>query len=529
MPAESLPLAGRMEILRQRLASIPERMGEALARTAYSANIKERRDHSCALFAENAELLAQAAHIPVHLGSMAVAVRSVQRALDLQSGDVALLNDPFAGGTHLPDITMVSPVNDGERRIGYVANRAHHADVGGVAPGSMALTDSIHDEGVRLPPVRWYAAGKERTDVRDLLLDNVRTPSERLGDLRAQRAANEVGLRAFCELRTRYDEREFAELIHTLWEYAERRVRRTISELPDGRYPAEDFIEGDGFTDTPIRIAVTVRIEGDQANIDFAGTDPAVRGPLNCPMSVTHAAVAYVFICLAGEGLPHNAGMYRPIRVVAPDGCVVNAAYPSAVAAGNVETSQRIVDVLLAAVEQAAPRRIPAASAGTMSSLTLGGINPDTGEEFSYYETIGGGSGASAAGPGESGIHTHMTNTRNTPIEALEQAFPLRVRRYALAAGSAGRGTHDGGEGIIREITELAPMRGALLADRHRTGPPGRADGLSGKPGHACILRADGSTSKLGSKAAFELAVGDTIQVVTPGAGGHGPVQLVGA
>lgn len=543
MPIADLPLPGRLEVFRQRLVAIPERMGETLARTAYSANIKERRDHSCALFDTAGNLLAQAAHIPVHLGSMAVSVGAVRDAVDMRPGDAVLLNDPYAGGTHLPDLTLVSPIHDNNGRLlGFVANRAHHADVGGATPGSMGASESIHEEGLRIPPVRWFEAGREVLEVRRLLLANVRTPQERLGDLRAQAAANEVGRAAMCALMARYDAEEFARLADALCDYAERRMRAAIGRIAAGTYSHTDFLEGDGFREESIPIAVTLTVRGDEVEVDFAGTSPAVRGCVNCPLTVTRAAVNYVFTCLAGRGVPLNAGLDRPIRIVAPPGCLGHAQYPSAVAAGNVETSQRIVDVLLGALAQAVPELIPAASAGTMTSLTLGGCDPRNGGAFTYYETVGGGSGGSAHGDGESGIHTHMTNTRNTPIEALESAVPVRVSRYALAdrltqsgaaaprdsatqpAGIGGFGMRRGGHGIVRELIALADMQGALLSERAHIGPPGRTNGGAGGVGKAAIFHADGRLTVLTAKGVFELSRGDRLRLITPGGGAWGPV-----
>lgn len=577
MPAAPLP--ARLEILRQRLCAIPEQMGEALARTALSANIKERRDHSCALFDAAGSLLAQAAHIPVHLGSLGDSVHAIRRAFPAAApGDVYLLNDPYDGGTHLPDITLIaaihqppeatgskcpipsrsagweprvsrystasilqpaqvaqppsalSPVTNSTiadaTLVGYAVTRAHHADVGGAAPGSMAAATSIHAEGLRIPPVRWFARGVEQTEITRLILANVRTPDERLGDLRAQQAAAEIGRRGYLDLRRRHEPREFEQLLGELHDYAERRMRAALATIPPGTYECADHLEGDGVSRDPIQIRVALTVADSAITADFTGTSPAASGCVNCPEPVTRAAVTYALLCLAGEAMPCNAGMQRPIRIVAPPGSVVSAVYPAAVAAGNVETSQRIVDVVLGALAQAIPDRIPAGSAGTMHSLSLGGIDPRTGRAFTYYETIGGGSGATANADGESAIQTHMTNTRNTPIEALETGYPLRVRRYAVARGTGGGGAHRGGDGIIREITALAPMSGALLADRHQCGPAGRADGRSAKPGSASILHADGRTTPLESKCTFELAAGDTIQIITPGGGGYGPEQL---
>ncbi len=525
MPSQPdlLPLAGRIEIFRQRLVAIAEQMGETLARTAYSANIKERRDHSAALFGSRGDLLAQAAHIPVHLGSMPDCVSAVLAALRLGPGDEALLNDPYAGGTHLPDITLVSPVCVGGRVVGYAANRAHHSDVGGIVPGSMGVTTHIDQEGVRLPPTLWFAAGREDRSERDRLLAAVRTPNERLGDLQAQRAANAVGQRGLAALIERTGARAFDELASALRDYAERLMRRAIESIPRGIYESEDFLDGDGVSPRPIRIAVRLTVEDDRIVADFEGTDAQASGCINCPLAVTRSAVAYVFACLAGPRLPHNAGMFAPLVVRAPRGSVVNAVFPAAVAAGNTETSQRIVDVAFAALSRAVPRRFAAGSSGTMMSVSLGADDPHGGGALTFYETVAGGSGASAAGPGASAVHTHMTNTLNTPIEALESSFPVRVRRYEVRQGSGGAGRHRGGDGVIREIEALVPLHASVLADRASHGGRGAAGGQDGSPLRVTHVRGDGSETELPSKAHADLSPGDRLRIETPGGGGYGP------
>ncbi|MCB9868058.1 MAG: hydantoinase B/oxoprolinase family protein, partial [Phycisphaerales bacterium] len=481
-PADGVEL----EILRLLLVAATEQMGHTLARTGYSANIKERRDFSCALFTPDGRLLCQAAHVPVHLGSMPASVHAALAVFPrLAAGDVVLLNDPFAGGTHLPDITMIAPVCLGEQVVALACNRAHHADVGGLTSGSMPVSSSIFHEGIRIPPVKWIDGGVENDGVLALLLANVRTPDERVGDLRAQRAANAVGARAVLELIERYGEATLARLVQGLLDYGERVMRGCIAEMPDGVYVFDDVMDNDGVSDAPVVLRVTLTVAGDEATMDFTGSSPQVAGCINCPAAVTHSAVSYVFAALAGDRLPHNAGAYRPIRVLLPDDCVLNARFPAAVVGGNVETSQRVVDVLLGALAQAVPERVCAASAGTMSSLSLGGVDPRTGRRFTHYETIGGGMGASLAANGESAVQTHMTNTMNTPVEALEMAFPLRVTRYAVAEGSGGAGRYRGGDGITREIEALADMDGALLAERHRHRPWGLAGGSPGTAGSA--------------------------------------------
>ncbi len=520
--------AVELEILRLLLVAATEQMGGTLARTGYSANIKERRDFSCALFTPSGELLCQAAHVPVHLGSMPASVAAALASLKIEPGDVVLLNDPYAGGTHLPDITMIAPVCVDGRIVALACNRAHHADVGGISSGSMPISTSIFHEGLRIPPIKWFARGEENAGVTALLLANVRTPGERLGDLRAQRAANEVGGRAIGEIIARYGQERFERLGRALLDYAERMMRQVIAGVPDGVYRFEDVMDGDGMTDAPVRIAAAVTIAGDAARVDFTGSSKQVAGCVNCPSAVTRSAVYYVFAALAGERLPLSAGAYRPIDVVLPDDCVLNARFPAAVVAGNVETSQRVVDVVLGALAQAVPDRVCAAGAGTMSSVSLGGVDPRTHRRFTYYETIGGGMGASLHGPGESAVQTHMTNTMNTPVEALEMAFPLRVTAYRVAAGSGGAGQYEGGCGIVREIEALTELDGALLADRHRTRPWGLAGGQPAQPGAAAIIDPDGTAHPIPSKTALHLQPGQRLRITTPGGGGAGAAATAG-
>ncbi len=514
-----------LEIARLLLVAATEQMGHTLARTGYSANIKERRDFSCALFTPEGELLCQAAHVPVHLGSMPASVAAVLETLELQPGDVALLNDPFAGGTHLPDITMVTPVCEDNRIVALACNRAHHADVGGMSPGSMPTSTSIFHEGLRIPPVRWMEAGVENRGVTAMLLANVRTPAERLGDLRAQQSANAVGARSVREILATHGHTKFHAMCTALNDYAERIMANSIAAIPDGTCHFEDVMDSDGVNDEPVPVRVTITIDGKRATVDFAGSAPQTGGCINCPAAVTHSAVYYVFSALAGERLPLSAGAYRPIGVRLPDDCVLNARFPAAVVAGNVETSQRVVDVVLGALAQAIPERVCAAGAGTMSSLSLGGVNPKTGEPFTYYETMAGGMGAHAHGAGESAVQTHMTNTMNTPIEALEMTFPLRVIRYAVATGSGGDGTHPGGNGLTREIEALAEMDGALLAERHRSQPWGLAGGAPGRCGSAEIIDAQGHARAIPAKSALHLQPGERLRITTPGGGGSGPSE----
>ncbi len=516
------PLAARIEVFRHRLVAAAEQMGETLARTAYSPNIKERRDHSCALFDASGRLLAQAAHIPVHLGSMPASVAAVLAEFSPLPGDVFVVNDPFRGGTHLPDITLVTPAILNGCIIGFAANRAHHADVGGSVPGSMGVTTHIDEEGVRIPPTRWFSAGREQPEFLETLLSAARAPDERLGDLRAQLNANRVGADALASVYSQLGREAFDAMSAELLGAAERVMRAAIATLPEGAYFADDALDGDGITPDPVRIRARLDIADGRVTADFAGSSAQVAGCVNCPLAVTQSAVYYVFACLAGDRLPHNAGMFAPITVIAPLRSVVNAQYPAAVAAGNVETSQRIVDVVLRALAAAVPDVVPAGAAGTMSSLSLGGADPRTGRSFAYYETIAGGMGASSRGPGESAVHTHMTNTLNTPIEALESAYPIRVVRYAVRRGSGGLGRHAGGDGVIREVEALSNLTASILADRARRGGAGLAGGRDGQPLRVTRLPTDGGPQALPCKVTISLSAGERLRIETPGGGGWG-------
>ena len=465
----------QLEIFKNLFRSVAEEMGVVAQRSAYSPNIKERLDFSCALFNPRGELVAQAAHIPVHLGSMPMAVQAATGAFDLEDGDVVLLNDPYRGGTHLPDITVITPAFHQGKLVGYLANRAHHADVGGAFPGSMGLATEVFQEGIRIPPVRLYRRGELQHDVMELLLANVRVPEERRGDLQAQVAANRRGKIRLGELVEKYGAETVLLWMDRLLDYAQRMTEEVIRQIPDGTYTFEDVIEDDGLGNGPLPIRLRLEIKGERAILDFTGTAPQTQGPLNCPLAVTLSAVAYVFRCLTGPETPANAGVFRAFEVIAPPGTLVNARPPAAVAGGNVETSQRIVDVVLGALAQAIPDRIPAASSGTMNNVVIGGVDPRTGSAFTYYETLAGGLGGHPKGPGLSAVQAHMTNTKNTPVEALEHAYPLRVRRYAIRTGTGGAGASPGGDGLIRAIEALAPCRAALLTERRASRPYGRA------------------------------------------------------
>ncbi len=499
------------------LAAVAEEMGAALQRAAFSPNVKERRDYSCAVFLGDGTMCAQAAHIPVHLGATPLSVAAVLADCRLEPGDEVVVNDPFRGGTHLPDVTVVRPVflGGGERPDFLVANRAHHADIGGASPGSMGLQADVHGEGFRIPPVHLSRRGTPVEDFRRLFRAQVRQPDEREGDLRAQSAANLVGARRLEELAAEHGLERLAAAAAGLPASTALALRRELRTLPRGVFRFRDELDDDGLGNGPLPIAVSLAPRGDRVTVDFAGTARQAAGPVNANLAVTLAAVGYAFRCLLRDDVPANGGILRPITLRAPEGSLVHALPPAAVAAGNVETSQRIVDVVLGALAKALPARVPAASAGTMTNLTLGG------EGFTYYETIGGGAGASADRAGASALQTHMTNTRNTPIEMLERDAPLRVVRYAVRRRSGGGGARRGGDGIVRSIEARAPLVATVVADRHRRGPYGLAGGASGRTGRTTVATSNGRRD-LAGKESTRLEVGDVLTVETPGGGGHG-------
>lgn len=540
-----------LEIYRALYTSVAEEMGIALRRTAFSPNIKERRDYSCAVFDREGRVIAQGDHMPVHLGSMPMAVAAALNEIEIQPGDVVALNDPFAGGTHLPDVTLVMPVGSGQLAVGskkrswkgkdeagpssptlptancplptlfYVANRAHHADIGGASPGSMGLATDVYGEGLRIPPVRIVRGGVVDEELMRLVLANVRGALERRADFEAQLGSLKTGALRLLEIVERRGEREAQRYAAHLIAYSARLMRRTIEEIPDGEYAAEDALDDDGIGDGEVRICVRVRIEGARARVDFTGSAPQVAGAVNAVEAITISAVSYVFRCLVGGDVPASAGLVEPIEVVAPRGTVVNATHPASVAGGNVETSQRIVDVLFKALHQALPDRIPAASQGTMNNLTVGGIDAQTGQEFAYYETVAGGMGARPSFDGMSAVHTHMTNSLNTPAEALEYAYPLRVRAYRIRKNSGGRGKQRGGDGVVREIETLVPARMSLLSDRRRLAPYGLDGGEDGQRGRGAIIHR-GRARAITSKGSWQLEAGDCVRIETPGGGGYG-------
>ena len=521
---ESELTAVQLEVVRHALAGVADEMGAALRRAAYSPNIKERADCSAAVFDPDGQMVAQAEHIPVHLGAMP---RSVEAAIErfgdrLTPGTQVMLNDPYAGGTHLPDLTLVSAVGDDSGELlGYVANRAHHADVGGAAPGSMpASAIDIAMEGLRIPPILIAEEGRVRDDLLELIAANSRTPRERRGDLRAQFAANHVGARRLQELAGRYGVDGLHTAMREVCDYSERRVRASISEIPDGTYHARDVLELAGDRTDDVEIAVTLTVDGDEITADFEGSGAQVPANVNAVLAVTASSAYFVLRMLTDPDAPPNGGCYRPLTVRAPERSVVDARHPAPVAAGNVETSQRIVDVLLAAFAEALPDRVPAASQGTMNNLLLGASEPFA---FSYYETLGGGEGATPRRDGQSGIHTGMTNTENTPAEAIELDYPLRIWRYELRHDSGGHGEHRGGDGLVREIEVLSQHATLTLqTERRRHAPWGLNGGHDGAVGRNVRRHADGTEEDLAAKGTWRLEQGDRVRIETPGGGGWG-------
>jgi N-methylhydantoinase B len=515
----------RLEIFKNLYHSVAEEMGASLRRSAFSPNIKERRDYSCAVFDGAGNVLAMGDHMPVHLGSMPMSVAIAIRDQHLAAGDVVVLNDPYAGGTHLPDLTMVAPVYiaNSAKPVFYVANRAHHADIGGSQAGSMGLAREIFQEGLRISPVKLMAGGKIVADVLQLILYNVRTPNEREGDLTAQLASCRIGERRLAEIVAKYGLREVSEYANHLLEYSAEMMRATLCGIPPGTYRGEDFLDSDGITDRPIKIAATIKMKGSSAEVDFTGSDPQCAGSVNAVEAIAYSAVFYLFRCLVDDQVPATTGLMWPIKVIAPAGTIVNARPPAAVAGGNVECSQRIVDTLLRAMSKALPDRIPAASQGTMNNFTFGGSDPRYGgATFAYYETIAGGLGARPGLDGISGIHTHMTNSLNSPTEVMEHAYPVRVHRYSFRHGSGGKGRYRGGDGLIREVEFLTDAQVGFLSDRRTRGPYGLAGGQPGTPGKNELIE-NGKRRTMPAKCAFYVEKGAIVRIESPGGGAWGP------
>lgn len=498
-----------LQVMANALRAVAEEMEAALVRSAFSPNIKERRDCSTAVFDGEGRMVVQSASIPVHLGAMPEAVAAA-RERGAVPGEVWVVNDPYRGGTHLPDITMINAIALDGRVGAYAVTRAHHADIGGMAPGSMpAGSRELLQEGLVIPPVRLVAGGEPVRDVMEILLANTRTPAEREGDLRAQLAAHRLAERRLVEVVARHGAGRVRDALADLLEYGERRTRSAIAAMPDGRYEAAEALEGDGVEPGDLWIRVAVTIAGDRMTVDFTGTDPTGPGNCNCPPAVTRSAVYFVVRCITDPDIPASTGAFAPVEVVAPPGTLVNATPPAAVAGGNVETSSRIVDAVMSALGRALP--VAAQGQGTMNNLTLGGPG------FTYYETLGGGQGASPGADGPSGVHVAMSNTLNTPVEALESAYPLRVEAYRLRRGSGGAGAHRGGDGVERRVRALVDVDASVIAERRRRGPGGRAGGADGAPGRTTL---DGV--ELPAKWRGTVRAGQVLGIETPGGGGHG-------
>jgi N-methylhydantoinase B len=504
-----------LSIFASRLDAVCEEMGAVLRNAAFSPNIRDRLDFSCAVFDAAGGLCAQAAHIPVHLGSMAFAMADLVAPIDWAPGDMVILNDPFLGGTHLPDVTLIAPLFSGSSPAAFVVNRAHHADIGAAEPGSMPVSSRIDQEGLVLPPTHLLRAGRLDLGLLERICAGTRTPDDARGDFSAQVSADRAGLTRLGALLQEWGLTGFRQGLVALNDYGERLALSALGALPDGEYRFTDLMDDDGQGSLDIPIRVRIQAQGGRVEVDFTGTADQVPGNINCPLSVAAAAVYYALRCLMPAHTPACAGTFRPIRLHAPAGCLLNARPPAAVAAGNVETSSRVVDVVLGALAQALPERIPAASQGTMNNLAMGSDQP--GQAWDYYETIGGGMGAGREGGGHSGVQTHMTNTLNTPIEVLEARYPLRVTRYALRRDSGGAGQRRGGDGLVRELELLAPARVSLLTERRRHAPWGAAGGESGALGRNLL-----NDVPLPPKVSLTVAAGDRLRIETPGGGGFG-------
>ncbi len=516
-----------IQVVNRLLSSIAEEMGIVLQRSAFSSNIKERRDFSCAIFDSQARLLAQAAHIPVHLGAMPDVVKVVREEFDLEPGDIIITNDPFRGGTHLPDITLISGVFDSDDKtlLFYLAARAHHADVGAKVPGSMGLSRSLEEEGVLISPSYLAVRGEVLEEYLGELISLMRNPSERAGDIRAQVACLYRGEQRLRETISSFGKKRFFSVLPHLIDYGKNFMSAAISEIPDGEYHFRDFMDNDGIGNDPVPIEVTVSVRGGEAVVDFSGTASQVETCINATMSVTRSAVYYCFFCLVGEGYPVNAGSLKPVTILAPEGSLLNPTPPAPVAAGNVETSQRIVDTVLGALAKAIPEKIPAAGCGTMNNVAIGSLSTGA-DQFTYYETIGGGMGASARCDGLSGVQVHMTNTLNTPVEALEQTYPMTVETYRLRDGSGGNGRRKGGDGLVRRYRFLSPCTVSLLTERRVFAPYGLFGGEDGKKGVNLIWKnGKGTPEKLPGKCVITVEKGDSLEIRTPGGGGYGVIE----
>lgn len=517
-----------LEVMRNALYSITDEMSAALVRTAYSTNIKDRRDCSCALYTADGQVVAQSEiGTPLHLGVMPKVIQSILKKFSIQSmepGDQFIMNTPYpAGPGHLNDITVMQPIHHNGKVIALVANQAHHVDVGGYAPGSMPFgVTEIFQEGLQIPPVKIVSRGDPVVDVMDLIRTNVRTRDAFKGDVMAQVAANNVGRKRYLELVKKHSAEEVLFYQKEIMDYSERRMRAGIRELPDGVYEFEDYLEGTGVTDEMINIRAKIEIDGDRVRVDFVGTHPQVKGPINCRKPTAEACVYYVMKCIVDPGLPPNEGAYRPIEVSVPEGSLVCADFPSSVVQSNIITTQRIVDVLLGAMFRAVPEKVCAACSGTENIVIIGGLNPGTGQYFNYIETYGGGQGATYYQDGMSGVHTHMTNTRNAPVEVIENSYPLLVEKYGLVTNSEGAGRYRGGFGMMREVITYVDAKFTIGTDRVKLKPWGLMGGLSAGTAKCCKISGDGEVSEIPAKFTGEISKGDKIIVITPGGGGWG-------
>lgn len=517
MPVDAISL----EVFKHLFASVAEEMGVTLQRASFSPNIRERLDFSCAVFDSEARMVSQAAHIPVHLGSMPASVEYAVSAFeDINQGDVIVLNDPYHGGTHLPDITMVSPVFAGNGVAYYIASRAHHADVGGMSPGSLPLSTELYQEGLIIPPVKLKLSGWANDGVMAMIIANTRNPEERTGDIEAQLAAHRVGERRMMDLMAEHSAETTWEHASALMDYSLRMTEAIIEKIPDGDYYFEDALEGDGQTEMNIPICATVRVFGSQMEVDFEGSAPQVAGNVNAVIAIVRSATWYCVRLLADDDVPVNHGCFVPVTVIAPQGSVLNPYFPAAVAVGNTETGQRVVDVVLGALAQALPEIIPAASQGSMNNFTVGGFHRE--RQFVYYETIAGGHGASAQGDGLSGRQSHMTNTMNTPVESLEMVYPMRVLKYAIRDNSGGKGQHNGGDGVVREYEFLDTATITINSERRNLSPYGLHGGDEGVKGRNRLNRKGKKHTAIAGKYSTQVNQGDKVTIETPGGGGWG-------
>lgn len=515
-----------LEIFNNLFSSICEEMGAVLRKSSFSANIKERKDFSCALFDKHGDMVAQAEHLPVHLASMSLSVKEAISSIKMSDGDTIIINDPFKGGTHLPDVTMVTPffMKNRKKPIYFVANRAHHADVGGLSPGSICNASEIYQEGIRIPPVKVIRKGKIDDDILSIILANVRNSEERRWDLIAQLSANKIGKQRLNELVDKYGIFCIFKYSNELQKYSDRIMRSVIEEIPDGEYNFHDFLDNDGITKIPVKIKVKITIRGDRAIVDFSGSSYQVNGCINAVYAVTASSLFYAFRCLVDYDIPSNAGCMNGIDIIAPSATVVNANEPCAVSAGNVETSQRIVDVIFGALSKAIPDKISAASCGTMNNIAIGGYDKKRKRYYTYYETIAGGMGARPISDGITAVQTHMTNTMNTPIEAIEHNFPFRIKRYNVRLDSGGKGLHKGGDGIIRDYEFLDDATVTILSDRRIFAPYGMKNGKNGKVGQNFLITG-GKCRILPGKKTIDIKKGQIISIRTPGGGGYGKIR----